>query len=237
MTIQLRLLLLGLLVVAVSMGASLLLTHLSFQTSGSMSYRASMMIAAGIPLVVAPPSYGIVAMLTARLHRANQRLDELARRDTLTGLLNRRAFTEEAQQRLDAGGEQLFIMADIDHFKRINDTLGHAAGDAALQFAASVMEHAAPEDSVVARIGGEEFALLLPATTIEEADVTQLINVMRAELEATPFPANPKVTTMTCSFGVAASRPGEKLDGLLLRADRALYTAKQNGRDCMARAA
>ena len=237
MTIQMRLLLLGLFVVLGSMAASMALTHLSFQTSGGMSYRVAMIVAGGIPVIVAPPSYGFVAVLTARLHRANQRLDELARRDTLTGLLNRRAFAEEAEHRLGTDGGQVFIMADIDHFKRINDTLGHAAGDAALQFAASVMEQAAPEDSVVARIGGEEFALLLPATTINDADVARLIDAMRAELDSVPLPANPKVTTMTCSFGVAASRPGEKLDGLLLRADRALYAAKQNGRDCMARAA
>lgn len=237
MTFQMRLFLLGLLVVLGSVAASMALTHLSFQTSGGMGYREAMIVAAGIPLVVAPPSYGFVALATARLHRANQKLDELARRDTLTGLLNRRAFTEEAQQRLDGEEGQLFIMADIDHFKRINDTLGHAAGDRALQFAALVMEKAAPEGSAVARIGGEEFALLLPAAKFDDPAVEALVDAMRADLENLSFPPNAKVTGMTCSFGVAVSRPGEKLDSLLLRADRALYTAKQNGRDCMARAA
>jgi diguanylate cyclase (GGDEF)-like protein len=220
----------GVLVVGLSVTASMLFTHLSFVEFGDLEYRGAMWAAAIVPLLVAPTAYGWVALLSWRLHKANAALDALARRDALTGLDNRRAFVEAARARLAAGARVQLLIADIDHFKRINDSMGHAAGDLALVHAAAVLAKAAPEGSIVARIGGEEFALLVPAAT----DPAALVARIAAELAHMPVPAAAGLKRMTCSFGVAAAQPGEGLDSLLSRADAALYAAKDGGRDRMA---
>ncbi|MBK6412622.1 GGDEF domain-containing protein [Sphingopyxis sp.] len=225
-----RLIVGGVLVVGVSVAASMLFTHLSFVEFGDLKYEGAMWAAAIVPLLVAPTAYGWVALLSWRLHKANAALDTLARRDALTGLHNRRAFVEAARARLAAGARVLLLIADIDHFKRINDSMGHAAGDLALVHAAGVLAKAAPAGSIVARIGGEEFALLVPAAT----DPAALVERIAAELAHMPVLAAPGLKRMTCSFGVAAAQSGEGLDSLLSRADAALYAAKDGGRDRMA---
>lgn len=228
----LRLILGGVLVVGFSVAASMLFTHLSFVSFGDLEYGDAMWAAAIVPLLVAPPAYGWIAWLSWRLHRANAALETLARCDALTGLANRRAFVEDARARLAAGAPVQLLIADIDHFKRINDSMGHAAGDLALTHAAGVLARAAPEGALVARIGGEEFALLVPA----ETDATALVARIAGELAHMPVPAAAGLQRMTCSFGVAVAQPGEGLDALLSRADAALYAAKDGGRDRMAQA-
>ncbi|MBU0823795.1 MAG: GGDEF domain-containing protein [Alphaproteobacteria bacterium] len=225
-----RLILGGIVVVGLSVAASMLFTHLSFVSFGDLEYGGAMWAAAIVPLLVAPPAYGWIAWLSWRLHKANAALDTLARRDALTGLDNRRAFVEAARARLTTGEPLQLLVADIDHFKRINDSMGHAAGDLALVHAAGVLAKAAPAGSIVARIGGEEFALLVPAAT----DPAALVARIAAELAHMPVPAAAGLKRMTCSFGVAAAQPGEGLDSLLSRADAALYAAKDGGRDRMA---
>ena len=225
-----RLILGGVLVVGGSVTASMLFTHLSFVQFGDLEYEGAMWAAAIVPLLVAPVAYGWVALLSWRLHRANAALDTLARRDALTGLSNRRAFVEAARARLATREPLQLLVADIDHFKRINDSMGHAAGDLALVHAAGVLAKAAPAGSIVARIGGEEFALLVPAAT----DPAALVARIAAELAHMPVHAAAGLKRMTCSFGVAAAQPGEGLDSLMSRADAALYAAKDGGRDRMA---
>lgn len=151
-----RLILGGLLVVGGLVAASTLFTHLSFMLSDELTYESAMWAAAIVPLLVAPVAYDWVALLSWRLHKANAALDTLARRDALTGLDNRRAFVEAARARLTTGEPLQLLVADIDHFKRINDSMGHAAGDLALVHAAGVLAQAAPAGSIVARIGGED---------------------------------------------------------------------------------
>jgi diguanylate cyclase (GGDEF)-like protein len=225
-----RLILGGVLVVGFSVAASMLFTHLSFVSFGDLEYGGAMWAAAIVPLLVAPPAYGWIAWLSWRLHRANAALETLAGCDALTGLANRRAFVEDARARLAAGAPVQLLIADIDHFKRINDSMGHAAGDLALTHAAAVLARAAPEGGLVARIGGEEFALLVPA----ETDAAALVARIAGELAHMPVPAAAGLQRMTCSFGVAVAQPGEGLDALLSRADAALYAAKDGGRDRMA---
>ncbi len=225
-----RLILGGVLVVGFSVAASMLFTHLSFVSFGDLEYGGAMWAAAIVPLLVAPPAYGWIAWLSWRLHRANAALETLAGCDALTGLANRRAFVEDARARLAAGAPVQLLIADIDHFKRINDSMGHAAGDLALTHAAAVLARAAPEGGLVARIGGEEFALLVPA----ETDAAALVARIAGELAHMPVPAAAGLQRMTCSFGVAVAQPGESLDALLSRADAALYAAKDGGRDRMA---
>lgn len=232
----LRLVLTGLLVVGGSVVASVTATHLSFMRNGTVSYSESMLVALLIPLLVAPPAYSYVAWLSWKLQRANHALDHLARRDVLTGLYNRRAFVEQAETLLADGHTHMLVMADIDHFKRINDSMGHAAGDLALQHAAKLLEGMAPAGAVVARLGGEEFGILLAASPDGDAQLLAMVDAMRERLEQVPFITAAGLTQMTASFGLARSRPDEPLDSLLCRADKALYEAKDGGRNRLAMA-
>jgi diguanylate cyclase (GGDEF)-like protein len=227
-----RLLLTGIAVVVASMAMSLVLTHLSFVAGGSLDYPHAMMMAGGIPLLIAPIAYGYIAVLTARLHHANRRLDHLARHDVLTGLLNRRAFVEDAEAMVGAERRLWLLMADVDHFKRINDTLGHAAGDAALRHVAAALRDRAPPGAIVARIGGEEFAILVPGAGQQQDGIREMTDRLRADLRGFDLPGQP----LTCSFGLAMGQQAEALDTLLARSDGALYQAKQDGRDRMAAA-
>jgi hypothetical protein len=154
---KVRLVLTGLGVVAFSVVASLVATHVSFQISGTADYATTMMVAFIIPMLVAPPSYGFVAFLSWKLKKANERLDKLAHLDPLTALHNRRSFVDAATARLGSGSSQMLAMIDIDHFKKINDRIGHAGGDNALKHAAEVLRSSAPKEALLARLGGEEF--------------------------------------------------------------------------------
>jgi diguanylate cyclase (GGDEF)-like protein len=163
------------------------------------------------------------------------RLEHLARTDSLTDLPNRRHFMEAAAQELARaarfGGTLTVLMLDLDHFKRVNDTYGHKTGDAVLQRLAEVCRAALREIDLPARLGGEEFAVLLPntdhAAALDVAErLRQAVAAMEIPTERSPAPQ------ITVSIGVAEldpSMPG--IDALLNRADRALYRAKREGRN------
>merc|ERR1712039_39778 len=126
-------------------------------------------------------------------------------------------------------------MADIDFFKRVNDRLGHDGGDASLVHFAAMMRRMVPADWLVARIGGEEF--LIAAQTADFADFSARIEALRSAVADTPLitPAGPY--RLTASFGLADRRAAEAPDRLITRADRALYAAKQAGRNRIEKAA
>jgi len=153
-----------------------------------------------------------------------------ARTDALTGALNRRSFGEQAAgmvARAHAEGLTLALVAvDVDHFKRVNDTHGHAAGDAVLQELVRRLRAGAGDTASVYRLGGEEFALMLPGA--DESRALALATTLRASLAAHPFQ---DVGALTASFGVALLAPGDTAQTLMQRADRALYLAKDRGRD------
>jgi two-component system, cell cycle response regulator len=155
---------------------------------------------------------------------------ELASKDALTGALNRRSFDEQAQALMAAcaraGAPLALVAVDIDHFKRINDGFGHAVGDAVLkEFAQRILQTSKRRDCLY-RLGGEEFALLLPHTDLDAA--AAFAEVLRRSLERTPFSG---AGHLSASFGVAVLLPGDTLPTLMERADRALYTAKDQGRN------
>jgi diguanylate cyclase (GGDEF)-like protein len=168
------------------------------------------------------------------LREARERIEELSRRDGLTGLTNRRWLDEvlrlEVERSRRYGAPLSVIMADLDHFKPINDLFGHAAGDQVLTSAAQALEQAARMTDVVARYGGEEFLVLLPNTALDQALV--LAARMRAGLHAMPVSFRPE--PVTASFGVAEWMPGDTIVTLVERADEALYEAKRDGRDRVA---
>jgi len=167
------------------------------------------------------------------------RLMELATADPLTGVANRRHFLEKAEaevQRAARYGHPLSLaLMDLDHFKKVNDTHGHHVGDEALQHFCRVLGSMLRDVDLVGRIGGEEFAVLLPETDLAQA--SRAAERMRAALEASPVPAESGPLPLTLSAGVATYGPGAgTIDALLQKADAAMYQAKSAGRNQVATA-
>jgi len=160
------------------------------------------------------------------------RLRELAMIDSLTGVLNRRAFLDHAD------GEWVrhrrhnhplsCAMIDVDGFKRINDTFGHAAGDAVLQHIGALVRATLRASDLPARLGGDEFVALMPETNLEGAIATS--ERLLARVAARPLTVLDQNLAATLSIGVAGAEGCESLEDLLARADRALYKAKKEGR-------
>jgi diguanylate cyclase (GGDEF)-like protein len=178
---------------------------------------------------------------TMELEQVNARLEEMATRDDLTGVHNRRYFLEQLDLELRRAARTRepvsLVIADIDVFKALNDTYGHPEGDSALTRVAACMRAAARRPSdCVARIGGEEFAILLPGTG--EAGAITFAERVRRDVEALRIPnVNSTVRpSLTISLGVstATRRPSEDGQVLIAAADRALYRCKAGGRNCIA---
>jgi diguanylate cyclase len=174
-----------------------------------------------------------LAVKNDSLRRALARIETLANVDELTGLPNRRAIAETLRQqialcrRIDLPLTLAFI--DIDHFKRINDTFGHAAGDRALKLMASRVAGAVRESDRVGRFGGEEFLLILNATTLRDAG-TPLERVRALIANSDWSEVDPSIQ-VTVTIGAAQYAPGETIEALIRRADLALYLGKENGRN------
>jgi diguanylate cyclase len=166
-----------------------------------------------------------------REHLEEQRQKALI--DPLTSLPNRAAWSErlehEVRQWQQHGNTLLLAMLDLDHFKRINDNYGHLAGDKVLKIIASVLRKRLRGTDFIARFGGEEFVLLMPATPL--AAGAKLLESLRASIEACPFHFKGERVTITISMGVTAFKAGEHSDLVLKRADQALYRAKNAGRN------
>jgi diguanylate cyclase (GGDEF)-like protein len=153
--------------------------------------------------------------------------------DSLSGLLNRRGLEEQARlalrQAQASNAHISLVLCDLDRFKTINDTHGHAAGDAVIAAFAECLGEQTRENQFAGRIGGEEFAILLPRTTLQEA--WQFAERVRASFSARTISGLPAEAVPTASFGVAERQGTESYSALLSRADRALYQAKAEGRD------
>ncbi len=162
-----------------------------------------------------------------------QRMSELVREDQLTGSLNRRGLDdvfERETARAERRGTPLCVaLLDLDDFKRLNDTLGHQAGDGALKHLVQIVKSTLRSMDVIARYGGEEFLIVLPESTIEAA-VTSMTRLQR-ELTKHFFMHENEKVLITFSAGVAMRRDGEDQDSLLKRADTAMYTAKRTGKN------
>jgi diguanylate cyclase len=160
-------------------------------------------------------------------------ISEAAHQDFLTGALNRRGMDAALVQefeRADRHGTPLSLaMMDIDHFKKINDTLGHSAGDVALAHLAKVVKSVIRSTDVLARYGGEEFTIILPGT--KEGDAIEVIKGVQRDLTKNFFLNNNERVLITFSAGVAERFPDETVDEVMSRADVALYQAKQAGRN------
>lgn len=157
-----------------------------------------------------------------------------ATRDVLTGLPNRRWFLAAAQDALADAAPVALLSLDIDHFKIVNDTYGHSAGDTVLRVLASVMNAVAGTSGAACRIGGEEFVVLLPGA--ETAGATDVAETLRAAIEERGRAGHDGMPAVTISIGVAgvAAGQGTSVDALFERADAALYRAKREGRNRVA---
>jgi diguanylate cyclase (GGDEF)-like protein len=184
------------------------------------------------PLIVAPVASHWAAHLLLRIHRLNTHLAHLMRHDQMTGLLNRGAFFEyfEEQDQPVAGA---VLMADIDEFKRINDTYGHAVGDRVICTVAETMRSEVEAHGILARYGGEEFVAFLPQLSLTQAQ--QLAEQIRVAVEDHIFLHDGKNLRFTLSIGVEQLDRAGTLDEILICADRALYEAKRSGRNCVVR--
>ena len=179
-------------------------------------------------------SHAAIGLENARLHRI---VEQQALVDGLTGVANRRrcgeALSAEVARAERHGTPLAIVLADLDDFKNVNDAHGHAAGDSVLCEFASVLHETLRESDLAGRWGGEEFLLLLPGT--DATGAAQLADRVRmAFSEQTLLNGNGAELAVTCSFGVAQHRPGEDEEDLFAAADRALYSAKWQGKNRVA---
>lgn len=185
----------------------------------------------GLPLV------GTIGFLLMCNDRINDELSRLAMLDPLTGVFNRRTFEEHAGQAIAQARQHrlpLSLLAvDIDHFKNVNDEFGHEGGDEALRLVVALLRESLIEGQILSRIGGEEFAVLLPGA--DEAEAGATAERLRRHLERSAVMVDGRELFLQISVGVAtlASRT-ETLSVLLRAADRALYSAKRDGRNRVA---
>lgn len=198
----------------------------------------AMVLSAVLPIVTAFPSLCILLTKYSQLNEQHRLLeiahaDLIARAkiDHMTGLLNRESLFEAvkiSRARIDTGA---FLMIDADHFKAINDNFGHATGDRALKLIAFAIENVTRKGDLVGRIGGEEFCVFLPNASGDTAK--RVAERIRSEVDATHFYSDDDVLyPLTVSIGCTTAPKNESNSQILSRADQALYTAKQRGRNC-----
>lgn len=169
-----------------------------------------------------------------KIHQLNLNLEQLAMTDELTQLANRRAFFNRADEELRRSSRYKhplsFMMIDIDHFKNINDTYGHDAGDEALSSVAKMLTNNIRDIDFLARFGGEEFVVMMPETNLTSA--VELAERLRLSVESTPCLIKEIETRFTVSIGVASMHEDIQDINLLIKdADTAMYKAKEQGRN------
>ena len=210
-----------------------------YVTFGDVIFTASniFLLAAIVPILVSLPSCYFMADMALKLTGSHELLNRLAHTDSLTGLINRRSFFDRAESFLDeaqADGSVLSLLViDADYFKQLNDTYGHATGDAALQFITEQLLGCVRKTDVVCRLGGEEFAVLLP--DLSEAEAGRLADRILKAIASRPMVWEGRIIEMSVSCGVADTGVGYDMTALFKAADDALYAAKHNGRNLSVR--
>lgn len=172
-----------------------------------------------------------LAQTNLKLQQREAQITALSLTDPLTGVGNRRRLEESLAREIGraerVGGKLCMVMADLDHFKRVNDVHGHEAGDKVLAAFGNLLHLQTRPTDIVTRFGGEEFVVLMPHTSLEQAlVVAERVRAALAEMLIEPLP-----TAVTTSCGVAELAAGEQGDALLRRVDKALYEAKTSGRN------
>lgn len=206
--------------------------HLAMHATGLLPYDLfdALVIATVLtPLVsltVAFTAYYVVGLAVYDLAVSRAEFERLSRTDSLSGILNRRAFLEAFAT---AATPSALVLFDVDRFKSINDTLGHAAGDEVIIAIAQELNAIFGSDHIVSRFGGEEFAVLLRDISVDEAE--RRVEAARAGIESMKIACRSGTISVTISAGLAECSNERCFDDLFSRADRALYLAKVSGRN------
>lgn len=211
--------------------ASVIMTNFFMETFSRGVDVQGLMASIVIPLVLAGPSIGLIALRQEQLRQANQQLQKLATFDWLTGCYNRGAFTQmvvAALKRPSAGASALLVI-DVDHFKAINDTHGHDRGDDALRLIAGTLQQVAGSDALVGRLGGEEFGVFLQG--VESSAVARYAEALRSAVARLAFLTDGAGCPLSVSIGGAIIQGNTDFRTLYRIADDCLYQAKNDGRD------
>jgi len=190
----------------------------------------ALLVDASIALLIASPFVFLCFLLLHEQGRQQAELSTVAQTDELTGLPNRRSFFSQTKAALTSKRQGFFLIIDADHFKRINDTLGHPTGDVCLQAVADRIRSILREQDLIGRIGGEEFGVLLFDRSLDELQRTagRLCFPINVSIQGHPEPLR-----ITVSAGATEIWPGDKIEDVTTRADDALIGAKNNGRERM----
>ncbi|MBP2549617.1 diguanylate cyclase (GGDEF)-like protein [Neorhizobium galegae] len=187
----------------------------------SQSMTAVLMVMTGLMLLA------VLVLQIMADERSNSEVD------ALSSLLNRRGFDNHCERllRRQPNGPYALILCDLDHFKKINDTYGHLSGDSVISLFGQLLTASAPDNAIIGRIGGEEFCVLLPGQMADAA--LMLAQALRGSLAMQVVPGLPPAFRATASFGVSTFSSSADLSTALRQADRALYEAKEAGRNCV----
>jgi diguanylate cyclase len=188
---------------------------------------AVLAIAALIPMIITPPLAFILLHILRLLTNTIGHVDKQVRFDPMTGLYSRSYFLEKARTMLDEGGA--FLMVDADHFKRVNDTHGHAVGDETLKRFAQALRAGNRSTSLIGRLGGEEFGIFIPKGRMADADLAAIRT--SAAICSLCHTISGREIHMTASIGGAVHEAGMALEDLIRLADERLYRAKNTGRN------
>ena len=228
-------------IVAITFIAELLIMQgLSYFGLEQVSTQSLFIDAVVLALVIAPPIYWLVLSPIHKEYEKRlkaegeaEQMSRMAITDPLTRIMNRRGITVgllDAMAQAERYRTPLTVaMADIDHFKQVNDTHGHEAGDRVLKDVAAILSDALRMPDKVGRYGGEEFLVILPHTSLTQA--RKIADRIRASVSKWDFDLGAKKIRMTISIGVCQFKSGEDLEQFLSHADKALYEAKKGGRN------
>lgn len=219
--------------------ASLLVSGMVYCVVAALGYaislRWTLLFSALVPCLTAPFIVFPLVRLLRHMHALEIQLREMATYDSLTKVLNRRAFLEGAQlllkQRTHEPPEQgsVIMIIDLDHFKRVNDRFGHLCGDEVLKSFGEVVQSILRKGDLIGRLGGEEFGVYLPNVTLENA--RGFAERLRSRIEETGTHLENCVVAYTISIGASSLHQEDNLLESLNQADQALYFAKNNGRN------
>jgi diguanylate cyclase (GGDEF)-like protein len=224
---ELRLFVVSVAVVCVALALTVdVVNQLAFFVDVGTCFR-SWSVTVVVAAVLSAPISRAIGKAHLDLYRAKMLAETLSRTDQLTGLLNRRALMEAV--RADNPSVLALVITDIDRFKSVNDTYGHMVGDEVIRSVAQRMAAELSDLGLLARIGGEEFALLCSGLTAEA--LMERLAVVLNRISATPIMTKGLAVRVTISAGVAVASTGEAFDQLYSAADHALYAAKSAGRD------
>ena len=225
----------GLIIMLIAMTASVAVVAWISSDLPPGLYHRSIVAALLIPMLISPPISLWVGWLNYRYFKLHGKVEWLADHDEMTGLLNRRALHTAAEKMMGQHGMTgmaqpvLLLLVDIDHFKSVNDRLGHGGGDEAIKHIANILTQLSPQGAAVARLGGDEFAMLTDWTSL--ADARSLAASICSTVEQLPCAYQGQLIPMTVSLGAAIGSRAEKLDFILRRADEQLYRCKREGRN------